>query len=67
MNKEGCIGCTSISTHEIKCYALGQQYHDCPCKECLVKVTCQIRCSELNDFEYSLKRAAQRVADRFWV
>lgn len=49
---EKCRGCVALENGQIlECFPIREGYSDnCPCRECLVKVTCTKECEEFDTF-----------------
>ena len=55
--KEDCKGCRNIRVEGMGCvFKLRNSIDLCPCRECLVKVTCQEFCDERNGERISVLR-----------
>lgn len=64
-NCMGCIGCKSLhespTSGRIFCLVIQLRDKACPCKICLVKTMCSVKCDKLDDFQEYIEQEVERT------
>ena len=68
MRDDNCMGCTgckalyeSPKSGKIYCLVITLRDRACPCKICLVKTMCSVRCDNLDNFEKDILQEVERT------